>query len=394
MQRFHAPEVYFAPHKYPLNLAPLRGCVVFARSIVKRILILTAGFGEGHNSAARGVRDGLKQVAAGAVELDLRDLFPETYGWFNELVRKTYLALINRWPGSWGYVYRWLDGIPNFDERFQRFIRFKEHLARLLERFQPDVVVSTFPPYPYLLRQIFGPNTRCKNVAVITDSITVNAIWYRSEADYFLAPNEQSAAVVEAAGIAPERIKNFGFPVSPRFADLAPNRSMYTSGSRPRVLFVINAGKKRAPELVKKLLALEVDLTVTVARDERLRRAVQKATGDRKIDIFGWTDDLPRMLCENHILIGKAGGATVQETIAARCPMIVNHVVSGQEEGNAQLIEQTNSGTIALTPDAVVQQVQRAFADDAKQWQEWETNISKLSRPRAALDIAEFLLAL
>src|SRR5205823_5938125 len=191
------------------------------------------------------------------------------------------------------------------------------------------------------------PDSRCKNVVVITDSITVNAIWYRSEADYFLAPNELSAAVLRAGGITPKKIKTFGFPVSPKFADLAPNRSMFVPGSRPRILYVINAGKRRAPELVKKLLALEVDLTVTIVRDEKLRRVVQQATGDHKIDIFGWTDELPRMLCESHLLIGKAGGATVQETMAARCPMIVNHVVSGQEEGNAHLIQQSNSGASA-----------------------------------------------
>jgi hypothetical protein len=42
----------------------------------------------------------------------------------------------------------------------------------------------------------------------------------------------------------------------------------------------------------------------------------------------------------------------------------------------------------------VIAQVQRAFADDAKQWREWAANISKLSRPRAALDVARFLLSL
>ena len=84
----------------------------------------------------------------------------------------------------------------------------------------------------------------------------------------------------------------------------------------------------------------------------------------------------------------------MQETIGAGCPMIINHVVSGQEEGNAQLIVETNSGVIALSPDEVVTQVQRAFADDAKQWREWAANISKLSRPRASLDIAEFLLSI
>ena len=48
----------------------------------------------------------------------------------------------------------------------------------------------------------------------------------------------------------------------------------------------------------------------------------------------------------------------------------------------------------SFSNDEVVTQVQRAFDDNAKQWREWSTNISKLSRPRASLDIAEFLLSI
>jgi processive 1,2-diacylglycerol beta-glucosyltransferase len=163
---------------------------------------------------------------------------------------------------------------------------------------------------------------------------------------------------------------------------------------RPHVVYMINAGTGKAPKTVARLLDLSVQLTVTVGRDEKVRDAIKAVAGDREIDIVGWTDQLPRMLNESHLLIGKAGGATVQETIAAGCPMIVNHVVSGQEEGNARLIVETNSGAIARSPTEVVGQVQRAFAGDAKQWREWATNISKLSRPRASLDIAEFLLSI
>src|SRR6516165_3338033 len=177
---------------------------------MKRILILTAGFGEGHNSAARGVRAGLARVAP-QVEVELRDLFPETFGVLNEIARRAYLTLINRSPKSWGYVYNWLDQIKNFDERFARFRHLKKNLGKLLESFQPDVVVSTFPSYPYLVQQILGNDRRCKNVAVVTDSITVNAIWYRSPADYMLVANERSAAVVRSGGVSQEKIKVFGF---------------------------------------------------------------------------------------------------------------------------------------------------------------------------------------
>jgi processive 1,2-diacylglycerol beta-glucosyltransferase len=359
---------------------------------VKKILILTAGFGEGHNSAARGVRAGLARVAP-QVEVELRDLFPEAFGAFNEIVRRSYLGVINRWPKLWGYVYNWLDRKNDFDKRFEKFRGLKKNFGRLLDRFQPDVVVSTFPPYPYLLQQILGSERGCRNIAVVTDSITVNAIWYRSPADYFIVANEQSAVVVRNGGVPSEKIKVFGFPVSPRFADFTKDRQSPAEVT-PRVLYVINAGTHRAPALVRRLLQLNIHLTVTVGRDEKLRRAVEAAAGDRKVDIFGWTEEMPRLLCESHVLIGKAGGATVQETIAAGCPMIVSHIVSGQEEGNARLLVETNSGVIALSSDEIIAAVQRAFAGDAKQWREWSANINKLSRPRASLDIAEFLLSI
>jgi len=70
--------------------------------VKKRILILTASFGEGHNSAARGIRDALARIAPEGTEVELHDLFAEAYGPVNELVRKSYLAVVNFAPRAWG----------------------------------------------------------------------------------------------------------------------------------------------------------------------------------------------------------------------------------------------------------------------------------------------------
>jgi UDP-N-acetylglucosamine:LPS N-acetylglucosamine transferase len=360
----------------------------------KRILILTAGFGEGHNSAARGVRDGLARIASNEADVELRDLFAEAYGPINAFVRRSYLALVNSAPRAWGIVYRWLDRKTDYDTEFRRLTRLKSYFAPLLERFRPDIVVCSFPAYANLLQEILGPERSCKCVVVITDSITINATWYRSPGDYFIVANEQSASVLRAARVAPEKIKLFGFPVSPKFADFTSDRQVLSSNLKPRVLYMIHAATRGAPELVRLLARLDVNFTVTIGHADKLRPAIEAAVEGRPANIVGWTDELPRMLNESHLLIGKAGGATVQETIAAGCPMIINHVVAGQEEGNARLIIETNSGAIALSPREVVAQIERAFAHDARQWREWAANISELSRPRAALDIAEFLMSL
>jgi processive 1,2-diacylglycerol beta-glucosyltransferase len=360
----------------------------------KRILILTAGFGEGHNSAARGVRDGLARIASDQTTVELRDLFAEAYGSINEMVRRSYLALVNSAPRAWGVVYRWLDQKTDYDMEFRRLIRLKAQFAPVLDRFQPDIVVCSFPAYANLLQEILGAERVCKCVVVVTDSITINASWYRSPADYFVVANEQSADVLRSNGVAPEKIRVFGFPVSPKFADFAEDRPLPSSNSGRRVLYMINAATRSATELVRLLTQLGLDLTVTIGRADGLRSEIEAAANGHPTKIVGWTNELPRMMHENHLLIGKAGGATVQETIAARCPMIINHVVAGQEVGNARLIVETNSGVIAQSPREVIAQVQRAFDDGAKQWRQWAGNISKLSRPRAALDIAEFLISL
>jgi len=111
----------------------------------KKILILTAGFGEGHNSAARGVRDGLARIASDQTEVELRDLFAEAYGRVNDLVRRSYLALVNSAPRAWGVVYRWLDRKTDYDTEFRRLTRLKAQFAPVLDSFQPDIVVCSFP---------------------------------------------------------------------------------------------------------------------------------------------------------------------------------------------------------------------------------------------------------
>jgi UDP-N-acetylglucosamine:LPS N-acetylglucosamine transferase len=364
----------------------------------KRILILTAGFGEGHNAAARGVRDGLAAISGGTGEVELHDLFAESYGLVNEWTRKSYLTVINRAPQAWSQFYRWLDRREKFGPQFRWLSRARARLSELLLRFRPTAVFSVYPVYSYLLEAIFGASRpEFKQVICITDSITVNAIWFRGPGDLFLVPNDQTAKVILEAGVPNEKVRVSGFPVSPKFAELGELRDPPDAGSAFRLLHVINSGGQIVPELIRGLNRIpNLRLTITVGRDERLRQKAEalRAELQSEIEIIGWTDQLPRLMLESHLLLSKAGGATTQEAIAAKCPMIITQVVPGQEEGNARLIVETKSGAVASSADAIVTTVSRAMNDDARVWKEWSANIRALSRPRASLEIAELLLGL
>jgi len=103
---------------------------------------------------------------------------------------------------------------------------------------------------------------------------------------------------------------------------------------------------------------------------------------------------MPQLMAENHLLISKAGGATVQETLAAGTPMIITQVVPGQEEGNARLIINKEAGALATTPLEILATTQRAFADGAQEWLRWQRAAASLSRPNAADETASFVLSL
>lgn len=381
--------MYFAGSNYPLNSQPA--------SDLKKVLILTAGFGEGHNSAARGIRDSLSQAAPGT-EAEIRDIFAETYGPLNELARRVYLSAINRVPSGWASIYSWIDRQEEFRRGFRWLYPARRRLAELIGQSRPDVVVSVYPAYPHLLDHAFGTanGSKPKRVVVITDSITVNGIWFRCSADHFVVANSQTRQVLQRAGVTDNSLQVLGFPVSPRFANPAL-RPLRPLNSPWQILYMVNSGSACAPILAKALSELpNTRLTVTVGHEKKLRRAIEAVREGcgQKFHIVGWTNDLPRLLASHHLLISKAGGATVQEAIAAGCPMIINQVVPGQEEGNAQLISETGSGVTALTTEAVIDAVRKAIADDGKELRNWTQNIAKISRPGAALDIAAFLLGL
>jgi processive 1,2-diacylglycerol beta-glucosyltransferase len=158
---------------------------------------------------------------------------------------------------------------------------------------------------------------------------------------------------------------------------------------------MINFGKREAPILLRRLLQIpNIDLTVTVGRDAVLHARIAEvaAQAQRKVEIFGWTDQMPELLMSHHLLISKAGGATVQEATAAKTPMIISQVVPGQEEGNARLLIGNECGRVSESHEEIAATVDEAFANDARLWRTWNTNIAKLSRPSAALDIAQFVL--
>lgn len=356
------------------------------------VLVLTAAFGEGHNAAARNLAAALEEKG---VHVEVHDIFAEAYGRANSLVRELYLLVINHAPILWSAVFFLLDRTAVVGGGMGVFGRAARLLGKTISRLNPDVIVSTYPGYGHLLDLIRRRNEAgdARLVTIVTDSLTVNSVWFRCGSDFFLVPNDATAEAMRSAAVPPEKIRVTGFPVPLVFSGPDPRRP----GPPFEVLFMVNSAHHLAADVVRALIQIDnIHLTVTVGHDAGLGQALDRIAKDagKHIEIHGWTPEMPNLVRRSHLLISKAGGATVQEALAARTPMVVTQIVPGQEEGNARLLIESGAGELAATPAAIADAVRRTFSNDGRIYRERHLATGPLSHPDAARKAAAFLESL
>src|SRR5258708_128187 len=362
-----------------------------------KVLILTAGYGEGHNSAARALQSAFNEQPG--IEAELVDLFALRAPRLNHLSRRGYLRLINSAPKVWSRLYHWLDRSPHAPLMFRALASHRRLLGRLIAEKSPVAVVSTYPVYAWLLDQLPREGrVFCPHYTVITDALTINSLWYRAPSAGWFVTDHDSAAYLRVRGVPAARVHVSGFPVSLAFADRPPHLQPPPPAAGPaqRILFMINSGRRHAVAIAGALLMnRHWHITFTAGRDEGLRpELLALARGaPPQSEVLGWTDRIPDLLMTHHVVISKAGGATTQESINALCPLLVSQIVPGQEEGNCELIRRHDAGALAETPQEIVTTLHRLFAHDAGLWRHWRANLLTLARPAAARTIAATVLA-
>jgi len=363
-----------------------------------KILILTAGFGEGHNAAARNLATAVTALS-GPGSASVADLCALASPRTNRVARRAYLAAINGAPALWSAFYNWVDRRRIFPRHLWLLRAESGALRSLLRREQPDVICSTFPIYGFLLERLANAGSLdAPFFNVVTDSISINSLWTRPACAGWFVPNEETAAVMRGMGVPTARLHVLGFPVPAFFAEhtgkLAPPD--LAAGAAPRVLCIVHSGVRHAWAIAQRLLAeTEWELTFAVGRDERLRRRLEAlaSTRARPAHVLGWTDEIPRLLMTHHVVISKAGGATTQEAIAAHCPMLVSQIVPGQEEGNYELLRRRRPGVLVETPEATITAMRQAFANQGAVWRQWRDALVPLAHPDASHAIAAQLLS-
>ncbi|MFR4437516.1 MAG: hypothetical protein ACLT8C_07580 [Akkermansia muciniphila] len=140
-------------------------------------------------------------------------------------------------------------------------------------------------------------------------------------------------------------------------------------------------------------------LHVTCILGRRFRRIYPRirdlrARYGRRLTVRGRTRRVPSYLAASHVVVGKAGGATVHEVLAAARPMLVNFLLPGQEEGNTRLLEKLGGGGHVPDVRALASALQEMMADGGAQWRRMHENLLRAGMTGGSGRIADLALKL
>lgn len=356
-----------------------------------RILVITAAFGEGHNSAAKNLGIALNSLGADAKVCDpCISSAPRITG----ALCAGYRMVTTHAPLIWHRIYQSTDRWDLSKHRAP-VMKFPEReLLRLIREFKPAAVVSTYPLYPYFIAEYGMPEIPV--FTVVTDSIEINAAWLRAPSDFWLVTDPGTREGMIRKGLAAEKVVDTGFPVNPSFAELSPVDP--ADGCDPfRVLYFPTAKRSLLRSQGRALLDASPTLRLTLVLGRNVRFLYHEAKSLKsaypgRVRIIGWTRKVPLLLNSHHLVVGKAGGATVHEAIAARCPMLIHHLVPGQEEGNLRLLEAIGGGGLADSPESLAGRVTDLLSDHAAGWRSMKQALARHGRNAGAIAAARFVL--
>jgi processive 1,2-diacylglycerol beta-glucosyltransferase len=107
--------------------------------------------------------------------------------------------------------------------------------------------------------------------------------------------------------------------------------------------------------------------------------------------VLGFTLDMPRLMASADLLVGKPGGLTTSEALAAGLPFAIVQPYPLQEEANANYLLEHGAG-MRIEPLTLLTHKLRSFFEDQQRREQMRAAALRLAKPEAARTVVRSLL--
>lgn len=368
----------------------------------KRILILSASYGAGHNQVSRAVMERVRRRDPEA-DVEVVDFFQFVSEPINKLTQRLYVQSVRHLPAGYGLFYKQTGHISH-DSVVQKQLNQlgKDRLLEYLGDHPADLILCTFPTPAGVLSELKQEKTVGTPVHVVITDYVVHSQWIHPYIERYYVADPSVSEGLESRGIRTDRITVTGIPIreefSTRIDKSEARRTLDLAEDSPVVLVMAGAFSMLGglPEIVKVLAKIDVPhQTVVIAgHDKRLEKKLKTITEESRYParVLGFVEDIKGYMNASDLLISKTGGITVSEALACGLPMVAFNVIPGQEASNCKFLLKNGAARYARDAANLEWVLTRLLTNGAAR-DKMARAAEALARPYAADDIAAAILA-
>lgn len=326
---------------------------------MKKILIFYGSYGGGHLSAAKSIRDYIEKNYSDS-QVELVDCVEYVNKLFNKLTTKAYKDFSKNARWIWKHLYYDSESgsLSRICNTINRLMAIK--LNRLIQEFQPDLIISTHP-FSSQMCAILKEKGKlnCKVATILTDYAPHNQWLVKSEfIDYYFVAQQGMVDDLVSRGVNKDKIHVTGIPLSSRFLQSYNKQKILEdyglTSDKNTILFFAGGefgfGKDKTFNRLKAIIDNLPNLQVVAVAGrnakmkERFDELVKTTKTESNVKILSFTNQVPELMSVSDLVITKPGGLTTTESLASGLPLIIIDPLPGQEEENAEFIENSGVG--------------------------------------------------
>jgi processive 1,2-diacylglycerol beta-glucosyltransferase len=366
----------------------------------RRVLILAAGIGSGHNIAA-GVLESCFRAAPEVDAVQRLDILESTNEVYRTLYDDGYFALVEAapWLVGWGYD----ANDPPF--KLAHWTSLWDRInttatSKAIKAFRPDIVVCTHFLPTRLVSLMLTRGVLEATLAVVTTDYDFQGLWLSSAFNHFFVARDETKAHMAAIGVPSDRITVSGIPVRPGLGDSVNREAILQRYDlRPdRPILLISAGAAGGAytqTIVQQTFRMhnEFQAVVVCGRNAQLKTQIEGLVALRRNQyrVLGYTDDMPDLIRAATMFVGKPGGLSSSECMAAGLPMVLIHPIPGQEVRNSDFLLEEGAAVRCNYETTVGYKIDQLLAEPDRVTRMAES-ARRIGRPEAGPQIASQVL--
>ncbi len=389
----------------------------------KKVLIMSASTGGGHNRAARAIKEELtnKSIDGITIDCEIIDSLKIVNTTMDKLISRGYEKSAKYTPKAWGGVYKLTE--TNLVSRNE----FKDNpltslvsrkLKKLVEIKKPDLIIGTHP-FPMIALSTLKKHSKSSAnnelhtfhksyqdlnipplITVLTD-YTTHSAYIQNEIDYYIAGHEYVKELLIEDGIDADKIRPYGIPVEKSFLENRDKETVLSELNLDPNKFTVllmggSFGAGNIKDTLEELISIDRDFQIIVitGRNKSLKEKLDKAlisnenSINKNIRILGFTDKMNDLLSCVDILVSKPGGLTTTESLLKEVPMIIPYFIPGQEEENLDFLSNCGA-SLRTSKKYTLSVILKVLIDNPDRLEMTKQNIRSIKKLNASQDIAK-----